>query len=47
MRPQARGLAHHGDFTGCPGLGLLSCERLGNPAAAAAGLLLNIHKQPT
>ncbi len=34
------------DHTACPGLGLLSCERLAIPAAAAAGLLLNVHKQP-
>ncbi len=34
------------DHTTCPGLGLVSCERL---AAAAAGLLLlvNVHKQLT
>jgi hypothetical protein len=36
------------DHTAGPGLGLLSCERLAIPAAAAAaGLLLNVHKQPT
>jgi hypothetical protein len=36
------------DHTPCHGLWLLSCERLAIPAAAAAaGLLLNVHKQPT
>jgi hypothetical protein len=34
------------DRTTCPGLELLSCEHLAIPAAAAAGLLLNVHKQP-
>jgi hypothetical protein len=34
------------DRTACPGLELLSCEHLEIPAAAAAaGLLLNVHKQ--
>ncbi len=35
------------DNTARPGLGLLSCERLAIPAAAAAGLLLIVHNQLT
>jgi hypothetical protein len=35
------------DNTACTGLGLLSCERLAIPAAAAASQLLNVDKQPT
>jgi hypothetical protein len=36
------------DHRAYPGLGLLSCERLADQAPAAApGLLLNVHKQPT
>ncbi len=35
------------DHTACPGLELLSCEHLAIQAAAAAGLLLNVHKQLT
>jgi hypothetical protein len=34
------------DHTACPGLELLSCEHLAIQAAAA-GLLLNVHKQLT
>ncbi len=35
------------NHTACPGRKLLSCEPLAIPAAAAAGFLLNVHKQPT
>ncbi len=33
--------------TACSGKGLLSCELLGIPTAAVAGILLNVHKIPT
>jgi hypothetical protein len=32
------------DRTACPGLGLLSCKLLANPAAVADVLVLNAHK---
>ncbi len=34
------------DFTVCPGLELLSCELLANPAAVVDVLVLNVHKTP-
>jgi hypothetical protein len=33
------------DRTACPGLELLSCELLANPAAVADVLVLNVHRQ--
>ncbi len=33
--------------TACPAWELLSCERPPNPAAAAADILVNVHKTPT
>jgi hypothetical protein len=41
------GWSNTADYTACPGLGLLSCEHLAIPGAAAGSLLSNVHKQPT
>ncbi len=35
------------DHTACPGLELLSCELLANPAAVADVLALNVHETPS
>ena len=35
------------DRTACPGLELLSCELLANPAAVVYVLVVNVHKSPS